>query len=155
MATFAAGIGGGQQKTLIGGTLSANPMSCAAGYYAIKAMAETDAPLRAARAADRLVAGLTAVIEEMDCPFFVYNHASIVHLETHGVLLVDMSDPEFFVKVFERKHIAEEIGAAFTAEGVITVAGSRIYTSMADTDDVIDDAVQRLARVIGNMEAMS
>src|SRR5579862_7325109 len=38
MSTFAAGIGGGQQKTLVGGTLSANPLSAAAGYFAILEM---------------------------------------------------------------------------------------------------------------------
>jgi glutamate-1-semialdehyde 2,1-aminomutase len=37
----------------------------------------------------------------------------------------------------------EEMGAAYTAHGVITVAGSRLYTSAADTDEVIDDALNR------------
>jgi FAD/FMN-containing dehydrogenase len=36
-----------------------------------------------------------------------------------------------------RKFMMEEMGAAFTAEGVVTLAGSRLYTSMADTDEVI------------------
>jgi glutamate-1-semialdehyde 2,1-aminomutase len=37
----------------------------------------------------------------------------------------------------------EEMGAAYAAHGLITLAGSRLYTSLADTDAVIDDALNR------------
>jgi hypothetical protein len=46
----------------------------------------------------------------------------------------------------------EEMGAALTAEGVISLAGSRLYTSMADTDEVIDDAIERFDRVLACVE---
>ncbi len=39
-----------------------------------------------------------------------------------------------------RKHMMEEMGAAFMANGLVTLAGSRLYLPMADTDEVIDDA---------------
>jgi glutamate-1-semialdehyde 2,1-aminomutase len=152
MSTFAAGIGGGQQKTLVGGTLSANPLSAAAGYFAILEMERTDAPVLAGRAGDTLCAGLQAIIDELSLPFFVYNHGSILHLETHGVLLLDVSDPEFFPKLLQRRKIAEEMGAAYTAEGIITLAGSRLYTSMADTGDVIDQALAGFRRVLESVE---
>ena len=35
----------------------------------------------------------------------------------------------------------EEMGAAYMAEGMVTLAGWRMYTSMADIDEVIDDAL--------------
>ena len=41
----------------------------------------------------------------------------------------------------------EEMGAAYSAHGLITLAGSRIYTSLADTDEVIDDALNRFEDV--------
>jgi glutamate-1-semialdehyde aminotransferase len=154
MSTFSAGIGSGGRKTLVGGTLSANPLSCAAGYYAILEMERTDAPVRAGQAADKLSEGLQAIIDEFALPFFVYNHGSILHLETHGVLLLDTTDPDFFSKVAQRKDIAEEMGAAYTAEGIITLAGSRLYTSMADTDEVVEDAVAGFARVLGSVEGV-
>ena len=47
-----------------------------------------------------------------------------------------------------RKHMIEEMGAAYTARGIITLAGSRMYTSMADTDEVIDDALNRFEEVL-------
>jgi glutamate-1-semialdehyde aminotransferase len=154
MSTFSAGIGSGGQRTLVGGTLSANPLSCAAGYHAIMEMERTNAPLRAGQAADELCRGLQAIIDDLALPFFVYNHGSILHLETHGVLLVDTTDPDFFSKVAQRKEIAEEMGAAYTAEGIITLAGSRLYTSMADTDEVIEEALAGFGRVLGSVEGV-
>jgi len=154
MKTFAAGIGGGQQKTLVGGTLSANPLSAAAGYFAILEMERTNAPILAGQAGDKLCAGLQAAIDDLALPFFVYNHGSILHLETHGILLLDITDPDFFPKLFQRRKIAEEMGAAYTAEGIITLAGSRLYTSMADTDEVVEQAVAGLRRVLESVEGV-
>ena len=154
MSTFAAGIGGGQQKTLVGGTLSANPLSAAAGYFAILEMERTNAPVLAGQAGDKLCAGLQAIIEQVGLPFFAYNHGSIVHLETHGVLFLDVSDPEFFPKLLQRRKIAEEMGAAYSAAGIITLAGSRLYTSMADTDAVIEQALAGFRRVLESVEGV-
>jgi glutamate-1-semialdehyde aminotransferase len=154
MSTFAAGIGGGQQKTLVGGTLSANPLSCAAGYFAITEMEKTNAPILAGQAGDKLCRGLQRIIDDLDVPFFVYNHGSILHLETHGVLLLDISDPEIFMKLFQRKKIAEEMGAAYTAAGIITLAGSRLYASMADTDEVIEEALAGFRTVLSSVEGV-
>jgi glutamate-1-semialdehyde 2,1-aminomutase len=154
MSTFAAGIGGGQQKTLVGGTLSANPISAAAGYVAILEMERTNAPVLAGQAGDKLCAGLQAIIEELGLPFFVYNHGSILHLETHGLLFLDVSDPEFFPKLLQRRKIAEEMGAAYSAAGIITLAGSRLYTSMADTDAVIEQALAGFRRVLESVEGV-
>jgi hypothetical protein len=67
-------------------------------------------------------------------------------------MLMDISNPKLFTEVNQRKHIMEEFGAAFSAEGIITLAGSRLYTSMADTDDVIDEALKRFERVLRNVE---
>ncbi len=155
MSTFASGIGSEQQRTLVGGTLSANPLSCAAGYHALLEMERTGASALAARAGDRLCQKLEDVIASLGAPFFVYNYGSIVHLNTHGVLLVDISDPQGLFKILQRKEIAKQIGAAYTAEGIITLAGSRLYTSMADTDEVIDQAVQGFARVLESCEPVA
>ena len=55
---FAAGIGGVGERAYIGGTLSANPLSCVAGYYSLLEMEKTNAPVIAGRAGDRLTKGL-------------------------------------------------------------------------------------------------
>jgi glutamate-1-semialdehyde 2,1-aminomutase len=51
-----------------------------------------------------------------------------------------------------RKHMMEEMGAAYMANGLVTLAGSRMYTSMADSDDVIDDALARFDSVLSECQ---
>ena len=156
MMSFASGIGGKSgERAYIGGTLSANPLSCAAGYFAISEMERTGAPVLAGRAGDRLTAGLNEIITRYRLPFVAFNQGSIVHLETSGVMLLDLKSPIRFAKEMKpRKHMMEEMGAAFTANGLITLAGSRMYTSMADTDEVIDDALARFERVLASVEGV-
>ncbi len=77
----------------------------------------------------------------------MYNQGSIVHLESSGVMLLDMHNPVKLLKEKNtRKELMEQMGAAYTAHGIITLAGSRLYTSMADTDAVIDDALEPVRR---------
>lgn len=147
--TFAAGIGGIGERAYIGGTLSANPLSCMAGYTSLLEMERTNAPVIAGHAGDRLTKGLQAIIEKYNLPFVAYNQGSIVHLETSGVMLLDFRNPLRLAKELKpRKHMMEEMGAAYMAEGLITLAGSRMYTSMADTDEVIDDALGKFETVL-------
>lgn len=153
--TFAPGIGGTGERAYVGGTLSANPLSCAAGYFAIQEMERTNAAVIAGRAGDRLTRGLQTIIEKYDLPFVAYNQGSIVHLETSGVMLLDLKNPLKTLKeIKSRKHMIEEMGAAYMANGMITLAGSRMYTSMADTDEVIDAALERFEAVLSNVEGV-
>ncbi|MCA9975176.1 MAG: aminotransferase class III-fold pyridoxal phosphate-dependent enzyme [Anaerolineales bacterium] len=151
--TFAAGIGGTGERAYVGGTLSANPISCAAGYFALCEMERTNAPVIAGRAGDRLTKGLQEIIERRNLPFVAYNQGSIVHLETAGTMLLDFKNPIRLLKELKpRKHMMEEMGAAYMANGLITLAGSRMYTSMADTDDIIDEALDRFDTVLSSVE---
>ena len=146
---FAAGIGGTGERAYIGGTLSANPLSCAAGYYSLLEMERIQAPIIAGCAGDRLTRGLQAIIEKYELPFVAYNQGSIVHLETSGVMLLDFRHPLRLKRELKpRKHMLEEMGAAYMSQGLITLAGSRMYTSMADTDEVIDEALRKFEIVL-------
>ncbi|HKJ40364.1 MAG TPA: aminotransferase class III-fold pyridoxal phosphate-dependent enzyme [Anaerolineales bacterium] len=153
--TFAAGIGGTGERAYIGGTLSANPLSCVAGYYALMEMERTNAPVIVGRTGDRLTRGLQDIIEKYDLPFVAYNQGSIVHLETSGVMLLDLKNPLKTLKEIKvRKHMIEEMGAAYMSQGLVTLAGSRMYTSMADTDEVIDEALEKFDFVLSNIEGV-
>jgi glutamate-1-semialdehyde 2,1-aminomutase len=155
MLTFAAGIGGTGERAYIGGTLSANPLSCAAGYFAIKEMEATNAAVIAGHAGDRLTKGLQEIIERLNLPYVAYNQGSICHLETSGVMLLDFKNPFKLMKEIKpRKHMMEEMGAAYMASGVVTLAGSRMYTSMADTDEIIDEALNRFEHVLSSVEGL-
>jgi glutamate-1-semialdehyde 2,1-aminomutase len=155
MERFAPGVEGTGERAYVGGTLSANPLSCVAGYYALLEMERANAPIIAGRAGDRVAEGLQEIIERYELPFVAYNHGSIVHLETSGVMLLDLKNPlKLMREIKPRKHMMEEMGAAFMAEGIITLAGSRLYTSMADSDEVIEKALAGFDRVLGSVEGV-
>ena len=160
MKYLAAGIESGQKKALIGGTMAANPLSAAAGYFTLCEIDRTGAIKRAGRAGDRLTKGLKEIIHRRGLPFVAFNQGSICHLETAGTMLFSLDwsrpwrVPALIKELHYRKHAMEQMGAAYTAEGIITLAGSRLYTSAADSDDVIDDALQRFDRVMGGIEGV-
>jgi glutamate-1-semialdehyde 2,1-aminomutase len=150
MMLLAGGIGTTSKRAFVGGTLSANPLSCVAGFHAISEMARTQAPVLAGRAGDRLCQGLNDIINRRGLPYVAYNQGSVVHLQTSAVLLLSTRNPiKLLREVKARKHMMEEMGAAYMAHGIVTLAGSRLYTSMADTDEVIDDALNRFDDVLG------
>ena len=149
MMLLAGGIGTNAKRAFVGGTLSANPLSCAAGCFAIEEMRRTDASVKAGRAGDRLRSGLEEIIRRLNLPYVAYNMGSVVHLQTSGVMLMSMRNPiKVMREASSRKHMMEEMGAAFSAHGIVTLAGSRIYTGLADTDAVIDDALNRFEDVL-------
>jgi len=154
MAYLAAGIEGAKKRAMVGGTLSANPLSCAAGFYTLVEIEKTDACAKAGRAGDRMIAGLQAIINKYDLPYVTYNQGSICHLETSGVMLINLGINilKSLKEVKARKKMMEEMGAAYMAEGLITLAGSRMYTSLADNDEVIDEALKRFEKVLAQAD---
>ncbi len=158
MRLLAAGLEAGSKKALVGGTMAANPLSSAAGYFTLVEIEKQGAVERAGAMGDRLAAGLKSAIARRGLPFVAYNQGSIVHLQTVGTLhfSVDFSKPwqipARLKEIKARKVVMEEMGAAYTAEGVITLAGSRLYTSAAHTEQTIDRAVAAFDRVLANIE---
>jgi len=154
---MAAGVATGKHKAYVGGTLAANPLSAYAGYLTIKKIAETDACVKAGRAGERLAAGLQALVTKYDLPYVVYAQGSIVHLECTGAMSYDFSSfstiksllkiLKYKKMIYERKNSMERMGAAYMRAGIITLAGSRLYTSLADTDEIIDEALARFETV--------
>jgi glutamate-1-semialdehyde 2,1-aminomutase len=155
MLLMAAGLESGKKRAYVGGTLAANPLSAAAGFFAIQEMARTNACEKAGQAGDRITKGLQAIIQKLGLPFVAYNQGSICHLETVAAMFIKL-DYLHILRVLKeikaRKHCMEEYGAAYAAEGLVTLAGSRLYTSMADTDAVIDDALARFERVLSKAD---
>ncbi|MHA1728431.1 MAG: aspartate aminotransferase family protein [Promethearchaeota archaeon] len=156
MKFVAAGVEGIGKRAYVGGTLSANPLSCCSGYHAIKEIAEQKAYLKAGRAGDKITKGLQEIIEKYSLPYITWNHGSICHLETSGVMLIDIRKVDDLGQVLKeisaRQHMMKEMGAAFMASGIITLAGSRLYTSMADNNKIIDDALQKFDKILSNTE---
>ena len=147
---MAAGLETGKKRAYVGGTMAANPLSAAAGYFTLQEIEKRDACAVAGRAGDRLTAGLQKKIDALGLPFAAYNQGSIVHLETVGTMFFEIDllhIKRFLTETKARKHYMEEYGAAYAAEGLVTLAGSRMYTNAAQGDAVIDDAIERFGRV--------
>lgn len=160
MRYLAAGIQSGHKKALVGGTMAANPLSSAAGYFTLCEIEKQDACVNAGKAGDRLTTGLKQLIEKYSLPFVAFNQGSICHLESVGTMLLDIKLSRFWkikatiAEAGIRKKAMEEMGAAYMAEGLVTLAGSRLYVSTVQTDDIIDDALGRFDRVFRNVEGV-
>ena len=62
----------------------------------------------------------------------------------------DRTIPGILKETGIRQKEMEHIGAAYMAEGLVTLAGSRLYTSAAYTEEMIDDVLSRFDRVFSN-----
>lgn len=154
---MAAGLATGKHRAYVGGTLAANPLSSLAGYTAIKEIERTNACEIAGKMGDRLCDGLKELTDRYSLPFVAYNQGSIVHLECTGAMSFDFSSMSFIKSavgllkhkdmMYVRKDSMEKMGAAYMANGIVTLAGSRLYTSMADTPEIIDEALNRFEGV--------
>ena len=159
---MAAGLATGKHRAYVGGTLAANPLSCLAGYTAIQEIERTNACEVAGRMGDRLCDGLKELIERYSLPFVAYNQGSIVHLECTGAMSFDFSSMSFLKSavgllknkemMYVRKDSMERMGAAYMANGIVTLAGSRLYTSLADTPEIIDEALNRFEEVFKHVK---
>ena len=160
MAHMGAGLDASGKKiakALCGGTMAATPISCVAGYYTLCEIEKTNACEKAGRMGDRLTKGLQELIKKYDLPFVAFNQGSICHLDNAGTMhfYIDWSKlwkvPEVLKQTDIRRKEMEHIGAAYTAEGIITLAGTRLYTSAAYDEAMIDDVLSRFDKVFAKV----
>lgn len=162
MKYLSTGISGNakHKKALVGGTMAANPLSCAAGYHTLCEIERTGAIEKAGAFGDLLTRGLQNLIEKYKLPFVAFNQGSICHLETVGALhfAIDWTKPwqipDILKQTSLRKQEMEHVGAAYMAEGIVTLAGSRLYTSAAYSEEMLPDILNRFENVFQNMAKM-
>ncbi|MFX1311809.1 MAG: aspartate aminotransferase family protein [Promethearchaeota archaeon] len=152
MATVAAGVGAGAKRAYCGGTLAANPLTCAAAYYAMKLVEETGATKKATKAATRLSTGLNEIFSQYELPWFSYNFGGTVHFHTSCVFGLDLGDSKQAGQIPVRKEFMEHMGAALVDQELISVAGSRFYTCLLHTDKIIDETIQKINKICQKIE---
>ncbi len=152
MQYIAAGVGGGRKRAYCGGTLAANPLTCAAAYWAIKFVEETNASEKAGKIGSRLANGLNKIFQKHDLPWISYNFNATVHMHTSAVMNLDMDNPKHFGQIKERKEFMEHLGAALVCENIISVAGSRFYTCMQHTNEIVDETVAKIENICKMIE---
>ncbi len=163
MKYLGAGLDGDQKvhKAFMGGTLAATPISCVAGYHTIKLIGERNACQYAGQMGDRLTQGLEALIRKYNLPFVAWNEGSVCHLETCGTMHYSINwckpwqIPRILTETNERKQEMTHMGAAYMAEGLVTLAGSRLYTSAAYTPELIDEALARFEKVFQKVDKIN
>lgn len=164
MAYLGAGLdnqGKKLHKALCGGTLSATPLSTCAGYHMICEIERQNACEKAGRMGDRLIKRIQQSITKYKLPFVAFNQGSICHVDTVGTMhfAIDLSKfweiPGILKQTSRRQSEMEHIGAAYTANGIITLAGSRLYTSAAYTEEDIDELIRRFDNVFAHCGRLS
>jgi len=157
MAHLGAGLdssGKKVAKAMCGGTMAATPISCAAGYYTLCEIEKRNACEVAGRMGDRLTRGLQDLIKKYELPFVAFNQGSICHLDSVGTMhfCIDWTKPWAIPGILKQTSVRqkemEHMGAAYMAEGLVTLAGSRLYTSAAYTEEMIDDVLARFDHVL-------
>ena len=147
MECFVSGLQPGKGRAFIGGTMRANPLSTAAGYWALTFIAEEDAIEKAAQAADRLTKGLNDLFGKMGFPFFAYNIKSFIHFETAAPIACDLREEGMLMSALQRKAAVDNLATALLSEGLITKYGNRAFTSMAHSDHDIDLSLEAFEKV--------
>ncbi|MDO5452649.1 MAG: hypothetical protein Q4F20_02780, partial [Eubacteriales bacterium] len=93
-------------------------------------------------------------------PFVCYNIGSVCHLHTVATMqyAIDWGKLWQVPKILEetglRQKEMEHMGAAYMAEGIVTLAGSRLYTSAAYTPEMIDDVIGRFDKVLSQCKQL-
>jgi glutamate-1-semialdehyde 2,1-aminomutase len=152
MATVAAGVGGGAKRAYCGGTLAANPLTCAAAYWAMKFVEETNATEIAGKAATRLTDGLNEVFQKYNLPWFSYNYGGTVHFHSSCVFGLSITDPIQGPQIKFRKEFMEHMGAALVDQEIISVAGSRFYTCLLHSDEIVDKTIEKVDNICQKVE---
>jgi len=152
MKYCAAGVSGGK-RAYSGGTLAANPLTCAAAYHAIKLVEETGATEIAGKAGARLADGLNQVFEKYpNLPWFAYNLGGTVHFHTSCLFGLSFNIPGQVGQLPKRKDFMQDIGAALVDQEIISVAGSRFYMCILHTDDIVDGTVEKIDKICQKIE---
>ncbi len=149
-----AGVSQTAGKTvMLGGTLSANPVSCAAGYTAICELERTNCHAKLEAAAEKLARALTDLANKYDIPAVITHHASIMQIDLTGLKHIATFEKYSKEEVKEKRHEAErrmkEFAMALVAEGVIVAAGNKSFLNL-QTVDVLDDVIASYERVFKN-----
>lgn len=156
MERLAGGVEGTDDKGRIkktaysGGTLAANPLTCAAAWKAIQCIEKYDAINKSARAADKLAAGLNDIFERAGLPFFAYNYKSILLIQTTAFFAVNLNRADSLEQIGLRRKILADYSMIYALEGIITLSsGSRAYTMLPHDDDAV------IAKVLAGFETFA
>jgi glutamate-1-semialdehyde 2,1-aminomutase len=127
----------------VAGTMAANALSATACYYALKLVEEHRAWEKAAGYAKKLTDELNTLFETRPyLPFFAYNQASIIIYDTTAFFSVDINRDDAFMQIMDRMKVSKEYQLAILNQGVMTLAGSRMYACMQHDQEALTKTLE-------------
>jgi glutamate-1-semialdehyde aminotransferase len=75
-------------------------------------------------------------------------------MHTSCVFGVDITDPKQAPQIKERKEFMEHIGCFLVNKDIISVAGSRFYTCIKHTDEIIDKTLEAIDKICQSVEGI-
>ncbi len=135
----ASAMGG---HAFVAGTMAANALSVKACYHALKLVEEHNASEKAAAFAEKLTGELNKLFDTRpDLPFFAYNQKSIIVYDTTAFFSVDITRDDAFMQIMDRMKASKEYQLAILNQGIMTLAGSRMYTCMQHDDEALGKTI--------------
>ena len=157
MGLLSSGIATVGNNVMVGGTLTANPISCVAGYTTICELERTGAHAKLKTAADNITREIAALADRYAIPAAIYNQHSILHIDLCGMqpLTSHIDDDQIMENMFDLLASADqnmkEFAMALAAEGLIIAGGNKTFISL-DTIGIADEALERFDRVFAGYE---
>lgn len=151
MSLVTPGVSHTAGKTImLGGTLSANPVSCVAGYTAICEMERTNCHEKLEVACEKFSRDLTDLANKYEIPAIITHQGSIMQIDVTGFKHIatfeNYSKEEIAEKRAAAGKLMNEFSMALAAEGIIVAAGNKTFLNL-QTIDVLDEALDIYERV--------
>lgn len=130
MDRLKSGILSGDSKAcFVAGTIAANLLSCAATYFTLEEIENTNAVEKAIATTGELVKELNKLFEQKKSDWFAYNYGSILHVEMTAGLAIDIRSENALPRIMERKAALNDFQTYLRDLGLMTLMGKGYLTS--------------------------
>ena len=132
-------------KIVVGGTLTANPISCVAGYTTLCKLQREDVPNKLNAAAIEFTRKVTDIANKYDVPAIIASTGSILQIDLTGMKHV-ATFPDYTPEqqAAKRKFASErmtDFAMALAANGILTAGGNKTFLSYPALP-ILDDALK-------------
>ena len=145
MSVLTAGVSHVAGQTIvIGGTLSANPLTCAAAYATLCKLQREDIPNKLNAAGQEFARRLTDLANKYDLPAIISSTGSVMQIDLTGMKHV-ATFPEYTLEQqAEKRRFASarmaDFAMALAANGILTAGGNKTFLSYPALD-IMDDVL--------------
>lgn len=152
MSLLAAGVRTDENsvRVMVGGTMSANPLTCNAGIATIEELERTNAHAKLKEAADQFTKDVADLAEKYGVPALVFNQHSAMHIDVTGWQHVgsfrEWTEEERKAQVAEARQATFEFAMAMACEGILVAGGNKSYLNLMTIPE-LDKARAAIERV--------